>query len=131
MLQPPFLQFPLLPPLLPARRLLVRNRTDATATFFALPFSVLVLYVHVYCVRLLCAFVSRDEFREQKFSTTVQNDSRRFVRARYCSWEAEGIASGVMTVGVGTPASENEFKITKSTRGFMARPSAVSFEAVG
>ena len=74
--------------------------------------------------------VSRNESYERSFGTSVAHEFLPVCRS-YCGAVADGMASGAMTVGVGTPAFENEFKITRSTRRFMARPSAVSFDAVG
>src|SRR5271163_2435301 len=130
----PRLQFPL-PPRMPCHRLpqrllrpLSRNRIDARVILFhALPFSVLVFSMLPRCV-----LVSSNEPRERNSRAELRTPRVRWlVRGNYRGAEIGGMASGVMTVGVGTPASENEFKITRSTRRFVARPSAVSFDAVG
>src|SRR5580658_2251510 len=75
MLRPPFLQFPLLPRLPPARRLLARNRTDATAVF---PRGCLLL---LSLVRLTALLVSRDELRE----TSNARNARHFITDASCS----------------------------------------------
>src|ERR1700733_1084865 len=75
MLRPPFLQFPLLPRLPPAPRLLARNRTDATAVF---PSACLLL---LSLVRVTALLVSRDELRESPNARSA----RQFITDASCS----------------------------------------------
>src|SRR5580704_1339231 len=71
----PILQGRLLPRLLPARRLLARNRTDATAVF---PSACLLL---LSLVRVTALLVSRDELRE----TPNARSARQFITDVSCS----------------------------------------------